>query len=254
MRLDQLNGNKVSFEDYNGKYIDVEVKSASWKKTNNGNGNVYLSLELELRSNGKIFDKPVCIFSQKDLENIIKKIGGEKYPGQDNPDVSESDIIGLIFCASVSVNESGFASLKDIDLDDPSMISAKMTNTITNAMNQFTQQVGVNTGQSTGQSLANAGNSISKQTTSASTDNGEAQVGDCASSSLQQDPTDELLEDDIEKELEALASTPVPKKNVSETTDTSNNPFTNASKIQSDPFEEMRIQGSKADEVNGTND
>lgn len=252
MRLDQLKGNKVSFEDYNGKYIDVKVKSASWKKTNNGN--VFLSLELELCSSGKTFDKPVCIFSQKDLENILKKIGGEKYPGQADPDVSESDIIGLIFFARVSVNESGFASLKDIVLDDPSVISAKMTNIITNAMNQFTQQVGVNTGQSTGQSLANAGNSISKQTTSASTDNGEAQVGDSASSSLQQDPTDELLEDDIEKELEALASTPVPKKNVSETPDTSNNPFANASKIQSNLFEEMRTQGSKADEVGGTND
>ncbi len=252
MRLDQLKGNKVSFEDYNGKYIDVKVKSASWKESKNGN--IFLSLELELRSNGKIFDKPVCIFSQKDLENIIKKIGGEKYPGQNNPEVSESDIIGLIFCASVSVNESGFASLKDIDLDDPSVISAKTTNIITNAMNQFTQQVGVNTGQSTGPSLANAGNSIQKQTTSASTDNGEAQVGDSASSSLQQDPTDELLEDDIEKELEALASTPVPKKNVSEMTDTSDNPFANASKIQSNLFEELCIQDSKADEVNGTND
>ena len=68
MKLSQLNGNKVSFEDYNGKYIDVKVKSDSWKESKNGN--IFLSLELELRSNGKIFDKPVCIFSQKDLENI----------------------------------------------------------------------------------------------------------------------------------------------------------------------------------------
>ncbi len=188
------------------------------------------------------------------MENIVVKISAEKYAGQADPNIDGSDIIGLVFWARVSVNESGFASLKDIVLDDPSVISAKTTNIITNAMNQFTQQVGVNTGQSTGPSLVNAGNSIQKQTTSASTDNGEAQVGDSASSSLQQDPTDELLEDDIEKELEALASTPVPKKNVSETPDTSNNPFANASKIQSNLFEEMRTQGSKADEVGGTND
>lgn len=252
MKLSQLTGNKVSFEDYNGKYIDVKVKSASWKESKNGN--VFLSVELELCSSGKTFDKPVCIFSQKDLENIVVKISAEKYAGQADPNIDGSDIIGLVFWARVLVNESGFASLKDIVLDDPSVISAKTTNIITNAMNQFTQQVGVNTGQSTGPSLVNAGNSIQKQTTSASTDNGEAQVGDSASSSLQQDPTDELLEDDIEKELEALASTPVPKKNVSETPDTSNNPFANASKIQSNLFEEMRTQGSKADEVGGTND
>ena len=121
MKLSQLNGNKVSFEDYNGKYIDVKVKSDSWKESKNGN--IFLSLELELRSNGKIFDKPVCIFSQKDLENIVVKISAEKYAGQADPDIGESDIIGLIFCASVSVNESGFASLKDINLDDPSVLS-----------------------------------------------------------------------------------------------------------------------------------
>lgn len=63
MKLSQLCDNKLSFKHYNDRYVDVKVVSASWKKTKKENP--YLSIELELCSEGKFSINQLDYFSKK---------------------------------------------------------------------------------------------------------------------------------------------------------------------------------------------
>lgn len=248
MKLSQLCDNKLSFKHYNDRYVDVKVVSASWKKTKKENP--YLSIELELCSEGEVFDKPVGLFLKKDLRDIVSKIGSEKYPEQVDPDVSESDIVGLVFNAKVSVNENGFASLKDINLDDSNKASAKTTKVIDDVMDQFTQQISGKPSKPIVDTLEQDSHQNQMQTTSMDEDHVKEQLVDNTSSSLQQDPIVQLLEDDVENKLES-STTPVPeKKSVGVESNISSNPFSNVPKTQSNPFEE----DVKSDEGNENND
>lgn len=149
MRLSTINETNV-IRNFDGKYVDMEVTGALWRTTAT-KGNHYLVLWIKERGTGKRFDNPVFIFSEKVMSEIIENVGREKYPDQNDPDVSEDDIVGLKFNAKISIghnksdnsnNSREFATVNEFKLDSSQDEPvAVVDQTITN-FKEFNQNTG----------------------------------------------------------------------------------------------------------------
>lgn len=140
---------KLAIRNFDGKYVDMEVIGASWRQSKNGN--YYLVLWTKEQKTGKEFDSPVFIFSEDVIAEIVEKIGADKYPGQNDPDVSENDIVGLEFNAKISIiysksddsnNQKGYANATNVKLACCQVVPAVAINKAVANFNATNQNIG----------------------------------------------------------------------------------------------------------------